>query len=100
MVDIKFAINYIPWIFLNDKEYICSISITIDIFNDSWKLAIIWLLFESDKRYKELNIAIPNISQKTLTSKLKELETKGLISREDFHYMTIIYKLLFKFFLI
>jgi len=57
-------------------------------------------LFESDKRYKELNIAIPNISQKTLTSKLKELETKGLISREDFHYMTIIYKLLFKFFLI
>jgi len=70
--------------YVNDKEYTCSISITIDIFNDSWKLAIIWFLFESDKRYKELNVAIPHVSQKTLTSKLKELEAKGLINREAF----------------
>lgn len=70
--------------YVNGKEYQCSVLITMDLFNDNWKLAIIWHLFESDKRYKELNEAIPQISQKTLTTKLKELEAKGLINRESF----------------
>ena len=70
--------------YINDKEYSCSVSITLDIFNDRWKMAIIWFLLEEDKRFKELHNDIPEITQKTLTVKLKELEKKNIIHREVF----------------
>lgn len=69
---------------INDKEYKCSVAVTLDIFNDRWKLAIIWHLLDSDKRFKELHETISEITQKTLTIKLKELEQKNIINREVF----------------
>lgn len=69
---------------INDKEYQCSVAVTLDIFNDRWKLAIIWHLLDSEKRFKELHEAISEITQKTLTIKLKELEVKNIINREVF----------------
>ncbi|MDD2791363.1 MAG: helix-turn-helix domain-containing protein [Sulfurimonas sp.] len=69
---------------IDDKEYTCPVSITMDIFNDRWKLAIIWYLLENDKRFKELHEDISDITQKTLTIKLKELEAKKIIHREVF----------------
>ncbi len=69
---------------INDKEYKCSVSVTLDIFNDRWKLAIIWHLLDGDKRFKELHEEISEITQKTLTVKLKELEEKNIIIREVF----------------
>jgi len=69
---------------INDKEYRCSVAVTLDIFNDRWKLAIIWHLIDCDKRFKELHEAISEITQKTLTVKLKELEEKKIIHREVF----------------
>lgn len=47
-------------------------------------MAIIWFLLEEDKRFKELHNDIPEITQKTLTVKLKELEKKNIIHREVF----------------
>jgi len=70
--------------YINDKQYTCSVSVTMDIFNDRWKLAVIWYLLENDKRFKELSKDIHEISQKTLTIKLKELEEKNIITREVF----------------
>ncbi len=69
---------------INDKEYKCSVSVTLDIFNDRWKLAIIWHLLDGDKRFKDLHHEISEITQKTLTIKLKELEEKNIIVREVF----------------
>lgn len=69
---------------INDKTYQCSVSVTLDIFNDRWKLAIIWHLLDSDKRFKDLHKEISEITQKTLTVKLKELEAKNIINREVF----------------
>jgi len=70
---------------VNDKEYECSIAVTLDIFNDKWKLFIIWHLLSGDKRFKELDeILAGGISQKTLTVKLKELEAKQIVNREVF----------------
>ena len=68
--------------YINDKEYKCSVSVTLDIFNDRWKLSIIWHLLDGKKRFKELNEIISEITQKTLTVKLKELEEKNIIHRE------------------
>lgn len=69
---------------VNGKEYQCSIIVTQDIFNDRWKLVIIWHLLNGNKRFKELHEIISDISQKTLTIKLKELEEKHIIHREVF----------------
>jgi DNA-binding HxlR family transcriptional regulator len=69
---------------VNGKEYQCSIIVTQDIFNDRWKLVIIWHLLNGDKRFKELHEILSDISQKTLTIKLKELEEKKIINREVF----------------
>ena len=68
--------------YINDKEYKCSVAVTLDIFNDRWKLAIIWHLLDGDKRFKDLHEIISEITQKTLTVKLKELEEKNIIHRE------------------
>lgn len=70
--------------YINDKEYKCSVAVTLDIFNDRWKLAIIWHLLDENKRFKELHEDISEITQKTLTVKLKELEEKKIINREVF----------------
>lgn len=69
---------------INDKEYKCSVAVTLDIFNDRWKLAIIWHLLDSEKRFKDLHQDVSEITQKTLTIKLKELEEKKIIHREVF----------------
>lgn len=69
---------------VNDKEYICAIGVAQDIFNDKWKLGIIWHLLDGEKRYKELHEIVDSITQKTLTVKLKDLEKKNLIKRESF----------------
>ncbi len=69
---------------INDKEYECSVAVTIDVFNDKWKLLIIWHLLDGEKRFKEIDEIFHNVSQKTLTVKLKELEQKNLITREVF----------------
>ncbi|MEM5559064.1 helix-turn-helix domain-containing protein [Aliarcobacter cryaerophilus] len=68
--------------YINDKEYKCSVAVTLDIFNDRWKLSIIWHLLDGKKRFKELHEIISEITQKTLTVKLKELEEKNIIHRE------------------
>lgn len=69
---------------VDEKEYKCPVLITSDIFNDKWKLSIIWYLLEENKRFKDLSQDISQISQKTLTLKLKELEEKKIITREVF----------------
>lgn len=69
---------------VNEKEFMCPVAITNDIFNDKWKLAIVWHLLDGEKRYKELHEEVHEITQKTLTVKLKELEQKQLIKRKVF----------------
>ena len=50
--------------YINDKEYKCTVAVTLDIFNDRWKLAIIWHLLDGEKRFKDLHEIISEITQK------------------------------------
>ena len=68
---------------IKDEELI---NILQEIFNDNWKLKILYSLYNKNKRFKELREHI-NTSEKTLVLKLKELEDKQLIKREYFHEM-------------
>jgi DNA-binding HxlR family transcriptional regulator len=54
-----------------------------------WKPVILWWLFESEKplRFKVLRQVMPQISQKLLTQRLREMERDNLLKREMFREM-------------
>ncbi|MFC7784943.1 MULTISPECIES: helix-turn-helix domain-containing protein [unclassified Rossellomorea] len=53
-----------------------------ELLGKRWIGMIIKVLFEGTCRFKDLNEEIPNISQKVLTDRLKELEEHGIVFRE------------------
>ncbi len=61
----------------------CPIRNIINRMSDKWSLLILGTLNRNGiMRYKELNAAIPDISQKMLSSTLKRLEEDKLINRK------------------
>lgn len=55
---------------------------TFELLGQRWIGMIIKVLFEGTCRFKDINSEIPNISQKVLTDRLKELEENGIVYRE------------------
>ncbi|MDT9023366.1 MULTISPECIES: helix-turn-helix domain-containing protein [Rossellomorea] len=53
-----------------------------ELLGKRWIGMIIKVLFEGTCRFKDINSEIPNISQKVLTDRLKELEENGIVYRE------------------
>ncbi|WRP07915.1 helix-turn-helix domain-containing protein [Rossellomorea aquimaris] len=53
-----------------------------ELLGKRWVGMIIKVLFEGTCRFKDLNAGIPNISQKMLTDRLRELEENGIVYRE------------------
>ena len=63
----------------------CPVQDAIGAIADKWKLLILMELAKSGtQRFKELQRALGTISQKVLTSALRDLEREGLVSREVF----------------
>jgi DNA-binding HxlR family transcriptional regulator len=56
----------------------------LTIVAGKWKLEILWLLNQRIHRFGELKHAIPGVTQHMLTSRLRELEADGLITRKIF----------------
>lgn len=54
------------------------------MIGSKWKLLIIRNLVQRPWRFNELKKSIDGISQKVLTTSLRELECDGLIYRNDF----------------
>ena len=48
-----------------------------------WKVLIVWHLGFGSKRFAELRKLLPGVSEKVLTSQLRELEKDGVISSLD-----------------
>jgi Predicted transcriptional regulators len=60
----------------------CPMDITINILSGKWKISIIWHLTKGIARFNELQRVLTNITQKTLTMQLRELERDGIIYRK------------------
>jgi Predicted transcriptional regulators len=60
----------------------CPVEITMSLIDERWKVLIIRELLTGTKRFGELKNALPNISSKVLTTKLRAMEKNGLIHRK------------------
>lgn len=69
---------------IDEKEFHCPVELTLDIINDKSKIYIVYILLGGQKRFKDICEAFPQITQKTVTQKLKELEASHIIERTVF----------------
>lgn len=67
---------------INGKKYPCCTSLTMGIIGGKWKSVILYHLIENTLRYNELRNKIPNITERTLSLQLKDLEFDGIIKRK------------------
>lgn len=69
---------------MSEAEYHCPIEVTLEVIGGRWKCVILWWLRHDAKRFGELKLLIPRITQKVLTQQLRELEEDGLVRREAY----------------
>ncbi|HET9946749.1 MAG TPA: helix-turn-helix domain-containing protein [Patescibacteria group bacterium] len=62
----------------------CGVSKTLKIIGSKWTMLLLHNLFEGKKRFGELERALVGISPKTLSLRLQELETEGIINKKVF----------------
>ncbi|GAA3286417.1 helix-turn-helix transcriptional regulator [Dactylosporangium vinaceum] len=65
------------------KRYHCPVELAVDIIGGKWRPVILAHLKEGVHRYGELRRRMPEVSEKMLTQRLRELEADGLVTRRD-----------------
>lgn len=63
------------------KVYYNPVQLVMEQIGGVWKMPILWRLKDQTLRYSELK-KIPHISDKMLTTQLRELEADGYVHRE------------------
>lgn len=66
------------------KIYYNPVEFAMDRIGGTWKMPILWRLKDRVMRYGELRKDIPHITDKMLTTQLRQLEKEGFIQREVF----------------
>lgn len=64
------------------KLYYNPVEFAMDRIGGTWKMPILWRLKDRVWRYGELKKNIPHITDKMLTTQLRELEEEGFVHRE------------------
>lgn len=62
----------------------CPIEKAVTVLDGKWTLLILRELFTGTRRFGEIREALPGISPKTLSERLRGMETQGLVHREVF----------------
>ena len=59
----------------------CPVETTLTLISDKWKVLILRDLLPGTKRFGELKKSIGSVSQKVLTTQLRQMEERGLLTR-------------------
>ncbi|MCB0360079.1 MAG: helix-turn-helix transcriptional regulator [Bdellovibrionales bacterium] len=62
----------------------CQIGLVLELIGGRWKGPIIYWLQDGTKRFGELRRLLDGITQRTLTTQLRELERNGLVTRTQY----------------
>lgn len=69
---------------MRSYDQYCSVARALDVMGDRWTLLIVReLLLQGPCRFTDLKRGLPGIAPNLLSTRLKELETAGLIAREE-----------------
>ncbi|MGO1121162.1 winged helix-turn-helix transcriptional regulator [Rhodovibrionaceae bacterium A322] len=60
----------------------CPLTECMAVIGGAWTVNVIWSLRSGPRRFSELRIDIPPVSPKVLTTRLRELEGRGVLQRE------------------
>lgn len=63
-------------------DHFCPAEAAIEIIGGRWKCQILHTLQAGTKRYGELRREMPDVTQRVLTRKLRELEEHGVVQRK------------------
>lgn len=69
---------------LDCSQVQCPIQFVLDMLGSKWSLLILRELWEHDRRTHQLLTALPGISSKTLTVRLRSLEEHGIVVRRAY----------------
>lgn len=65
------------------KNYACCpLEAAMDVMGGKWKVTVLFRLMEGTRRFNELRRLLPNVTQRMLTTQLRDLESDGLVSRK------------------
>jgi len=65
------------------RPYHCPVELAVDVIGGKWRPVILAHLKEGVHRYGELRRRIPDMSEKMLAQRLRELQADGLVERID-----------------
>ncbi len=71
-----------PEFMYKNKLYYNPVEFAMDRIGGTWKMPILWRLKDRVMRFSELKRDISHITDKMLTTQLRELEAEGFIHRE------------------
>lgn len=66
------------------KEHFgCPVQATANTIAGKWKVLIVWHLSFQSHRFSELRALLPGVSEKVLTTQLRDLVRDGIVRRDD-----------------
>ena len=66
----------------SEEDLDCGVNVAFSVVGSKWKPTILWLLAGRPHRFGELRRAVGDITEKVLSSQLKELIAANLVHRE------------------
>jgi DNA-binding HxlR family transcriptional regulator len=63
------------------KRLGCPVQATSKALAGKWKVPIVWHLAYSSRRFGELRLLLPGVSDKVLAAQLRDLESDGIVKR-------------------
>lgn len=59
----------------------CAVEATLQFIDGKWKGVVLWHLLGDTLRFNQIRRLLPNVTQRTLTNQLRELEADGFVAR-------------------